>query len=123
MGYDIAADRKDRKKEEKHQQKTAIKKEKTDKRNAKLKAGMAGFKDGYANRGSHICTQCGKSATPKTLIKGSFLLEIILWLCLLLPGLIYSSWRNSSKIKACPDCKTQTMVKKSSPMGKKLTNQ
>lgn len=85
----------------------------------KLKAAAEGFKEGYST-GSHVCTQCGVRVKPKTFTKGSFAIEIILWLCLIVPGLIYTIWRSSTRYTGCPDCKTQTMVKADSPIGKQL---
>ena len=39
-----------------------------------------------------ICSTCGTVGKPKTVTRGSFFLEIILWLCLLLPGVLYTVW-------------------------------
>lgn len=35
-----------------------------------------------------ICTSCGHIGASKTITKGSILIEAVLWLCLLIPGLI-----------------------------------
>jgi len=67
-----------------------------------------------------ICTQCGYTGQPITITKGSIWIEITLWLCFLVPGLIYSIWRLSSKYKACPQCKHNSMIPASSPHGRKL---
>jgi hypothetical protein len=68
-----------------------------------------------------ICTQCGTVGTPKTTTPGHFLVELILWLCFLLPGLIYSVWRLSAR---CPTCRTcgaiRSLVPLQSPRGREL---
>ena len=67
-----------------------------------------------------ICSSCGTIGNPKSFTRGSILIEIILWLCFIIPGLIYSIWRQTTKIKACRHCKAETLVPLNSPMGKKL---
>jgi RNA polymerase subunit RPABC4/transcription elongation factor Spt4 len=66
--------------------------------------------------GSHYCTQCGTVANPKKHTKGSFLIEVFLWLLLIVPGLIYSLWRLTSKQKVCPACKSPSIVPVTSPV-------
>lgn len=66
-----------------------------------------------------VCTNCGYFGKPKTVTKGSMLIEIALWLCFLFPGLIYSLWRVSSKHTACPKCGNAHMIPSDTPMGKK----
>ncbi|KKQ45981.1 MAG: hypothetical protein US63_C0008G0019 [Candidatus Moranbacteria bacterium GW2011_GWC2_37_8] len=67
-----------------------------------------------------ICTSCGYKGKPKSITKGSILVEIALWLLLIVPGVIYSVWRMASRYTACPQCKSQTMIPLDSPIGKKL---
>jgi len=51
------------------------------------------------------CTLCNHEfEKPMKITKGSIVIEIILWLCLLFPGVIYSLWRVTSRYKACPKC-------------------
>ena len=56
----------------------------------------------------------------KTKVQGSFALEIILWLFLLIPGLIYSVWRLTSKQKVCPKCGQPNMIPMDSPIARKM---
>jgi hypothetical protein len=70
--------------------------------------------------GGKICPQCGTRGEPKTITKGSFAIEIILWLCLLIPGLIYSIWRLTTRYEACPSCNQPGMIGINTPMGKAL---
>lgn len=67
-----------------------------------------------------ICTECGTAGKPKRVTRGSILIEIILWLCFLIPGLIYSVWRLTTRHDACGACGSRNMVPLSSPRGKKL---
>jgi len=67
-----------------------------------------------------ICTTCGYVGYPKKITKGSFLIELILWCFFFIPGLIYSIWRISSRYKACPECKSATMIPVNTPVGQKL---
>ena len=61
------------------------------------------------------CPNCGTWGRPKTYTKGSFALEVLLWLCLLLPGILYSVWRLASRYKGCPICKAPNMLPEHSP--------
>jgi len=70
-----------------------------------------------------ICSICGTIADPIRITKGSFLVELGLWFFFLVPGLIYSLWRLTTKFDACPQCKNSSMIPISSPVGKKLLNE
>lgn len=50
------------------------------------------------------CPECGYEGKPSTVTRGSFAIELILWLCYLLPGLIYSLWRLSTRRYVCRQC-------------------
>lgn len=56
------------------------------------------------------CTRCNYDGPSKTVTKGHLLIEIILWFCLFIPGLIYTIWRVSSRVQACPDCSSTELV-------------
>lgn len=73
-------------------------------------------KDGLGPAGKFKhCMTCGIDAKPKPVTKGSILIEIILWLCFLIPGLIYSIWRSTTRTPSCPSCGGTTMVPSDSP--------
>lgn len=67
-----------------------------------------------------ICAACGTRGTPATHTRGSFWLEVVLWLCFLVPGLIYSIWRLTSRQKVCRACGSTELVPVDSPRGRKL---
>lgn len=66
-----------------------------------------------------ICTQCGSVGKIKSETKGSIIIELILWLCFLVPGLIYSFWRLSNKSMVCKECGSSNLIPVDSPLGKK----
>jgi len=55
------------------------------------------------------CVSCGHIGKPLKKKKGSSWIELLLWICVLLPGLCYSIWRLSSKYIACEICKSATL--------------
>ena len=67
-----------------------------------------------------VCTQCGYTGDPKSAIKGSGCLEVTLWLLFIIPGLLYSIWRSSSRHKVCPECKSPSLIPITSPKAKKI---
>jgi hypothetical protein len=73
-----------------------------------------------SNTGSMICPNCGTRGEPKTLTQGNMLIELILWLCFLIPGLIYSIWRLSSRKQVCPACEMPGMIGIHTPNGQLL---
>jgi hypothetical protein len=70
-----------------------------------------------------VCTQCGYVGKPKRAIKGNGFIEIILWLCFLIPGLIYSIWRSSSRYKVCPKCGNTSLIPTDSPRAKTIMSE
>lgn len=70
-----------------------------------------------------ICSNCGHLGDEKQVTKGSLGIEILLWLCFLVPGLIYSVWRLSSRYSACAHCEAPNLVPVDSPRGEQLVKQ
>jgi hypothetical protein len=70
--------------------------------------------------GSMICPHCGTRGEPVTIARGNMAIEIVLWLCFIIPGIIYSLWRLTTKIRACPSCRAEGMVPVTSPRGREL---
>ncbi len=67
-----------------------------------------------------ICSTCGQTGGLKTETPGSFLIELVLWLFFLLPGLIYSIWRISARKQVCASCGGAAMIPLNSPRGQQL---
>ena len=68
-----------------------------------------------------VCKDCGTVAEPVTITKGSLGTEILLWICLLLPGMFYTAWRHGSRYDGCPVCKGANLVPLESPIGRSLS--
>jgi len=60
------------------------------------------------------CPNCGYEGEGKKYTRGSLLIEIVLWLLGIIPGLIYSLWRLSNQYIGCPKCEYRYVVKQSS---------
>lgn len=67
-----------------------------------------------------ICKDCGFHASLSKTSPGNLLIEIILWLCFLIPGLIYSAWRFSSRAYQCPACSSWSIIPVATPIGQEL---
>ena len=57
-----------------------------------------------------ICTTCGHVGRPVSETPGSGLIELVLWLCFILPGLIYSLWRLNRRHDVCSACSAATLL-------------
>lgn len=66
-----------------------------------------------------ICTECGTQGQPKKITKGSLGIEVILWICGILPGILYSVWRLSTRYEGCASCGGK-VIPANSPKGKQL---
>ena len=65
-----------------------------------------------------LCTTCGHTGKTKLETKGSIGIELCLWLLFIIPGLIYTLWRLTSRYEACRKCKSSTVIPLDSPMAK-----
>jgi hypothetical protein len=65
-----------------------------------------------------FCTSCGHEGSPRVVTRGSIAIEIVAWLCFLVPGLIYSLWRQGSRHSACAACSATTLVPTESPVAR-----
>jgi len=76
--------------------------------------------------GALYCQHCGETGRPVTRVKGSFLTEALIWIglliigaivswWLLLPAVLYSVWRLSTKDRVCPKCAAPNMIPVDSP--------
>lgn len=63
-----------------------------------------------------LCTSCGCVAPPKTVTRGSVLIELVLWCFLIVPGICYSLWRLTTRYRACRGCEAPTVIPLNSPI-------
>lgn len=51
-----------------------------------------------------VCTQCSTVSMTRRRPRGSGAVELVLWCCLVVPGLLYSVWRRAQTEYRCPVC-------------------
>lgn len=69
-----------------------------------------------------VCVACGALAGGNKAPRGSLGVEILLWLLLILPGLIYTLWRQTTYRAVCDTCGGDQLVPADSPVGRRLLN-
>ena len=57
-----------------------------------------------------FCRDCDFVGQPELLKPGSVGAEVALWICLIIPGLIYSIWRFSSRYQGCANCGSRRII-------------
>ncbi len=67
-----------------------------------------------------VCTVCEHHGPAKMHTKGSTAIELILWLLFIVPGLIYSLWRLSTRRPVCAQCGSEQIVPATSPAGQRV---
>lgn len=68
-----------------------------------------------------LCPTCGHVGRPARHTPGSFLIEVVLWLCFLVPGVIYSLWRVSARRDVCSKCGAQQLLPLDTPRAAEIT--
>jgi len=69
---------------------------------------------------THICPNCRSIVNPVRVTPGSTFLEVLLWLCFLLPGILYTAYCQANKRRVCPVCGAQNPVPLTTPAGQAL---
>lgn len=64
---------------------------------------------------SVVCLHCGHEGVAKISSKGSALLEALLWFALILPGLLFSVWRFTTRERVCASCGQPRLVVSGTP--------
>jgi hypothetical protein len=77
-----------------------------------------GATKGEVNGMRKLCLNCFSVGKPRLITKGDIGTEIVLWLCFILPGIVYSVWRHTSRYYGCPVCGECGMIPISSPRAK-----
>lgn len=62
-----------------------------------------------------LCTRCLHEGFPRVHTKGSFSMELLLWGCFAIPGLVYSLWRVYSRADVCTECGHDDLLPAASP--------
>ena len=70
---------------------------------------------------THICTSCGSEETATRRRRGNGFVELVLWLALLVPGILYTAWRNmGDPVTSCYVCGHQTTIPLHTPVGRRM---
>ena len=75
-----------------------------------------------------VFTRCLEQIQPKSVVKGSFIIELALWLSafvwlpLIVLGMVYTLWRVFSWHKACLRCGSNELVPLNSERARPLMN-
>jgi len=64
-----------------------------------------------------VCVECEHIGLPKWVKPGSTSTEVIIWLVLFFPGIIYTLWRIFGKKKVCAQCGNNVLVPMNSNLG------
>ena len=62
-----------------------------------------------------LCNRCGSVGKPKRRTRGSILIEIVLWICFIVPGVIYSIWRLTTRESVCSKCGSAELLPLDTP--------
>jgi len=73
--------------------------------------------------GTLYCSHCGAVNNGKRHVPGSILIELVLWICFLIPGLIYSIWRHAAQKKVCASCNQPGLIPVMSPKAQRELKQ
>lgn len=63
-----------------------------------------------------FCKACGSTGAADHHTPGNGLIELVLWICFIVPGLIYSIWRISARTHKCAACGSKDLVPTNSPI-------
>ncbi len=71
-------------------------------------------------RKKYVCMECGCQREPIMAKRGMLIIELLMWLLYILPGVIYSIWRGVRKHEVCPNCGEPSVVLTSSSRAMKM---
>jgi len=63
-----------------------------------------------------VCRVCDYAGPVRIETPGSFLIEVVLWIFFIVPGVIYSLWRHASRREVCRNCGSRMMIPPGSPV-------
>lgn len=73
----------------------------------------------HGHFGKLYCPACGQVSNGVRHVPGSIFIELLLWLCFLVPGLIYSIWRHTAATRACRTCRSTGLIPVDSPRARR----
>ena len=62
----------------------------------------------------YVCEACGFLGRPERELRGSGVVELVLLLCGILPGVVYGIWRHRGPLHLCPRCRREVISAESS---------
>jgi hypothetical protein len=66
-----------------------------------------------------LCTQCGAETDQATkTMRGSAMVNAVLFLCFGVPGIVYWVWRMTTKFDACPTCGHAALIPANAPLAR-----
>lgn len=68
-----------------------------------------------------ICPNCGHTGRPRYEARGTFRVEILLWLLFIVPGFLYTLWRETNRRPVCRKCGYEHLIPLDTPRGMELT--
>jgi len=68
----------------------------------------------------YFCKECHAVGTAAVHTPGNIVLELIAWCLMILPGILYTLWRNSAKKNVCKACGSEHIISVKLPLAKKL---
>lgn len=67
-----------------------------------------------------VCARCGAVGDAPRTSPGSGTVELLLWFCMVLPGIVYSVWRSAHRSPQCATCGGREILPLDSPRGQAL---
>lgn len=80
--------------------------------------GAASERAPAAPEDARYCTRCGHVGRPAVRTPGSIWIELVLWLCWIVPGLVYSLWRHHKRHDACAACGSPDLIPADAPLAR-----
>jgi hypothetical protein len=71
-------------------------------------------------KGKVVCRNCGSVARSAVKSPRSLFIEILLWFCGLIPGVLYTLWCNHETHEVCEKCGSRDIIPVDSPVGRQL---
>lgn len=74
----------------------------------------------FSRRKEVVCKECEYTGRVRKKLKGSIFIEVLLWLLIIAPGVVYTVWRLLNRTFFCPICGGSQMIPIHSPKGKQI---